>query len=191
MPEDVLEIVACLTAAPGSDGALCAVITLTDGRELKGKFIVPPSRNLSEVLNGTTSFVEFEPLGEHRIFISKSMVGSVAQIDIAPAPSLPNLQQTFTDPFAVLGIPPDADKDEVHGAYISLAKIYHPDRFDPASLPPEVHNYLSAMARRINAAFDEVKATHERAAQIKAAHEGAKARRAEAVFTSVGKSEAR
>ena len=71
-----------------SDGPLYVAITLTDGHELKGKFIVPSGRALSEGLNGATSFIEIEPFGETRIFIAKSSLRSVAQIDIGPAPSL-------------------------------------------------------------------------------------------------------
>jgi hypothetical protein len=145
------------------DGPLCVAITLTDGQELKGKFIVPPGRALSEVLNGPTSFVEFEPFGEPRIFIAKSTLGSVSQINIAQAPSLaPRLrEEAFADPFAVLGLT-TAEKDEVHRAYIELARLYHADRFETVGLPPEVNDYLSAMARRINAAYEAVKVGQEK-----------------------------
>jgi hypothetical protein len=146
------------------DGPLYVAITLTDGREHKGKFIVPPGRPLSEALNGATSFVEFEPFGESRIFIAKSTLGSVAQINIAQAPSLaPRLrEEAFADPFAVLGVTADAEADEVHRAYIELAKLYHPDRFETVGLPPEIKDYVSAMARRINAAYEAVKVGQER-----------------------------
>jgi hypothetical protein len=146
-----------------SDGPLCVAITLTDGHELKGKLIVPPGRPLSEVLNGTISFVEFEPFGEPRIFIAKSTLGSVAQINLAQAPSLaPRLrEEAFADPFAVLGLTIDVKKDEAHRAYIELARLYHPDRFENVGLPPEVNDYLSAMARRINSAYEAVKVRQE------------------------------
>ena len=159
------------------DGPLYVAITLTDGQELKGKLIAPPGRPLSEVLNGATSFVEFEPFGEPRIFIAKSTLGSVAQINLAPAPSLaPRLrEEAFADPLAVLGLTSDVEKDEAHRAYIELAKLYHPDRFEKVGLPPEVNDYLAAMARRINAAYEAVKVKQ---ANVKS--------RAESVFTSEG-----
>ena len=146
------------------DGPLYVAITLTDGQELKGKLIAPPGRPLSEVLNGTTSFVEFEPFGDAKIFIAKSTLGSVGEINLAQAPSLASRlrEEAFADPFAVLGLTIDAEKDEAHRAYIELAKLYHPDRFEKAGLPPEVNDYLSAMARRINAAYEVVKARQEK-----------------------------
>ena len=54
----------------------------------------------------------------------------------------------------MLGVTHNADKDEVHHAYQQLAKIYHPDRYDTFDLPPEVREYLEAMARRVNAAHE-------------------------------------
>ncbi len=148
----------------GGDGPLCVAIRLTDSQELKGKLIVPPGRPLSEVLNGATSFVEFEPFGEPRIFIAKSTLGSVSQINIAQAPSLASQlrEEAFADPFAVLGLTTGAEKDEVHRAYIELARLYHADRFETVGLPPEVNDYLSAMARRINAAYEAVKVQQEK-----------------------------
>ncbi len=45
-----------------------------------------------------------------------------------------------------------ASRDEVRQAYLRLAKAYHPDRYASVELPEEVRDYLSAMARRVNAA---------------------------------------
>ena len=36
------------------------------------------------------------------------------------------------DPFKILGIPPDANKETIKSAYLRLAKLYHPDR-NPSS----------------------------------------------------------
>src|SRR3984893_9727573 len=121
------------------DGPLYVAIALTDGQELKGKLIAPPGRPLSEVLNGATTFVEFEPFGEPKIFIAKSTLGSVGEINLAQSPSLaPRLrEEAFADPFAVFGLTIDAEKDAAHRAYIEIAKLYHPDRFEKAGLPPE------------------------------------------------------
>src|ERR1700730_8029255 len=146
------------------DGPLYVAITLTDGQDLKGKLIAPPGRPLSEVLNGTTSFVEFEPFGSPKVFIAKLTLGSVAEINLAQAPSLAprSREEAFADPFAVLGLTIDAERDAAHRAYIELAKLYHPDRFEKVGLPPEVNDYLSAMARRINAAYEAVKGSQEK-----------------------------
>src|ERR1700730_16055005 len=53
----------------GTNGLGYPEITLDDGRELKGKFNVPQGRSLTDILNGTSSFIEFEPFGGDRLFI--------------------------------------------------------------------------------------------------------------------------
>ena len=40
-----------------AEGPLNVHITLTDGRVLTGKFVVPPGRSLSEVLNSSSAFI--------------------------------------------------------------------------------------------------------------------------------------
>ena len=62
------------------DGPLAVQITLADGRELNGTFIVPPGRTLPEVLNGPMGFIEFEPAGAPRTFIAKSCLQAVTQL---------------------------------------------------------------------------------------------------------------
>jgi DnaJ domain len=138
-------------------------ITLSDGRAINGIVVVPQGRTLSEVLNSTSSFVEFEPAGAPRTFIAKSDVRSISPMNFAPAPSLPPQQSDdVLNPFAVLGVTAEADKEEVHRAYINLAKIYHPDQYAAASLPAEVSDYLSSMARRINIAYEATEAARPR-----------------------------
>jgi hypothetical protein len=137
-------------------------ITLSDGRRLNGNVVVPPGRTLSEVLNTASSFIEFEPAGAPRTFIAKSDVRSVLPLNVAPTPSLPPLLWEDVNPFAVLGVTAEADKEKVHRAYINLEKIYHPDKYATADLPVEVREYLSSMARRINIAYDAVEAARQK-----------------------------
>jgi len=133
-------------------------ITLSDGQELNGNLVVAPGHTLNEILNTVSSFIEFEPAGASRTFIAKSDVRSVLPLNVAPAPSLPPLlSDDVFNPFAVLGVPAEANKEEVHRAYIHLAKIYHPDQYATTGLPAEVCDYLASMARRINAAYEKVK----------------------------------
>jgi hypothetical protein len=64
-----------------AEGPLNVQITLANGRELTGKFLVPPGRALSEVLNNSSAFIEFEPLNAKRIFIAKSALQCVEQLN--------------------------------------------------------------------------------------------------------------
>jgi hypothetical protein len=159
--------------------AVPAEVTLDDHSVLRGKFITPQGRALPDLLNGAIAFVEFEPYGGERRLFAKSSIRSVKIVNVPGTGQLArrhNEIDTF-DPYAVLGIKSGAPFDEVKTAYHRLAKIYHPDRYSAAELPPEVREYLAAMVRRINAAFSALEAPHQMVKK-------STADRAEAVYTS-------
>ncbi|MEW5742597.1 MAG: J domain-containing protein, partial [Myxococcota bacterium] len=56
------------------------------------------------------------------------------------------------DHFAVLGLTPNATRDQVKGAFLSLAKVFHPDR-----LPPT----LPHMAQKMSAVFEAIRGAYE------------------------------
>lgn len=60
-----------------------------------------------------------------------------------------------TDPFAVLGIPRDADGAAIRKAYGALSRQYHPDRV--ASLGPEFIQLAESRMKAINAAYAQVR----------------------------------
>jgi len=149
----------------GPSGPLCVEITLQDGRELNGKLIVSAGRTLADALNGNSAFIEFEPVAGERYFIARSALQSVRALDMPSVPRLSagSVDETF-NPSAILGVDADATPKELHDAFLRLAKIYHPDRHAAQDLPTEVHEYLAAMARRINAAHDALKVAQQRRA---------------------------
>ena len=57
-----------------------------------------------------------------------------------------------------------ASREEIREPYVRLAKSYHPDRYATVALPPEVSNYLAAMARRIDAAHAALEVPQTRSA---------------------------
>ena len=135
--------------------AVPAEVTLDDGRLVKGKFLIATSRSIFEVLNGEGHFLEFETYDGERTLIARSMLKS---IKIIPVPSGSNLKSRVRDsdnfdPHMILGVPTDAPWDEIRSAYLKLSKTYHPDRYATVELPYEVRDYLSAMSRRVNAAY--------------------------------------
>lgn len=158
---------------------VAADVGLEDGRTLKGKFIMSAARGFFDVLNGPGLFLEFEPYAEERIFIAKASIRSIKMIN-APVPqglnSRPKEIDTF-DPYKVLGLEQGAAWDDIRAAYHRLAKAYHPDRYAGVDLPAEVREYVQAMARRVNAAYDALEGPHQ---VVKAAASN----RAEAVYTS-------
>ncbi len=142
---------------------VAAEMELDDGVVLKGKFIISAARAFFEVLNSPSQFLEFEPYGEDRLIVAKS---SIRALKLVSVPNAPNLQTRVRevdvfDPYLILGIAKSAAWDEVREAYVRLAKIYHPDRYESVDLPPEVREYLQAMSRRINAAHAALEQTKE------------------------------
>lgn len=135
--------------------AVAIEAVLDDGRVLKGRVAIPLSRSTAEVLNGSGAFLEFEPFDGERHFIAKSSVRSVKLLNPGKGPNLTVRLKDMDgfDPHTILGLHRSAVWDDVKSAYHRLAKIYHPDRYNNAELPPEVRDYLAAMARRVNAAF--------------------------------------
>ena len=160
-----------------AEGPVTVEITLEDGQKLHGKLVVPSGRTLTEVLNGSLAFVEFQPLDGEPMFIAKMALQCVRPLNVPPAPKLKtgNGDACGFDPAAVLGVALGASREEVREAYLHLAKMYHPDRYAAAELPPEVREYLAAMARRVNAAYDALHGTAQK-----------RAARQEPVFTKPG-----
>lgn len=145
-----------------------AEITLQDGSVHKGKFVIAAARSIYEVLNGETKFLDFETYGGARSLIAKS---TVMAINIVAVPPVNGLKAKLRDgdnfdPYGVLGVADGASWDEVRQAYLSLSKQYHPDLYSSVALPPEVKDYLAAMARRINAAYRAVEAPQQAAKRV-------------------------
>jgi DnaJ domain len=142
-------------------GTTAVVLALTDGRELNGKITMPATRSMVDFLNGQTSFIEFEPYDGDKSFLAKAMIRDVRVLSV-PRPG--NVNQRLRDldgfdPYQILGVERGTSWEETRTAYHSLAKIYHPDRYATAELPDEVVNYLSGMARRVNAAYAALEAS--------------------------------
>ena len=60
------------------------------------------------------------------------------------------------DPYAVLGLAPDASDEEVRRTYRQLVAEHHPDRMAAKGVPPELMSLASRKMATINAAYDQV-----------------------------------
>jgi curved DNA-binding protein CbpA len=69
------------------------------------------------------------------------------------------------DLFKVLGIEPTATKDQVKNAYLSSAKVYHPDRFSSGPLA-ELRGDVEKLFRHINEAYATLYDDNRRAAYV-------------------------
>jgi hypothetical protein len=150
-----------------------AELTLDGGEVLKGRFVIAAARNIFDVLNGDAHFLEFETYQGERSLIARTTIKSVKLVSVSSANHLKGrMRETEAfDPYQVLGVTSDAAFDDIRAAYLRLSKIYHPDRFHGIDLPAEVRDYLSAMVRRINAAYGALEAPVQaarRAAMTKA-----------------------
>jgi hypothetical protein len=153
-------------------------IALADGSVAKGKLLVPMGKTVADALNGSGSFVEFEPYGGERSYLAKSQLASVRPVGVPREHSLQSrlVDVGGFDPCRTLGLGAGATREEVRAAYLAQAKAYHPDRYATAELPAEVRDYLGTMARRINAAYAALDVPERK-----------KAARPEPVFASSGR----
>ncbi len=61
------------------------------------------------------------------------------------------------DPYAILGVAPDADDKAVRAAYRHLVREHHPDRLIAQGLPEEAVAAATDKLARINSAWDRIK----------------------------------
>jgi DnaJ like chaperone protein len=60
------------------------------------------------------------------------------------------------DPYLVLGLAPDADRDEVKRVYRSLVAEHHPDRLIAKGVPEELIDVATARMQAINQAYNKI-----------------------------------
>jgi DnaJ-domain-containing protein 1 len=134
-------------------------IELVDGAKLDLSLISPRALlKMHEVMNREDQFIDVESLSGERFVIAKTAIKMVKPRDI---PQLKELgtrieDKTGFDPYRVLGVKEGDPKEAVHLAYQAMIREYHPDRFAAVQLPKEVNEYVAAMARRVNAAYEMI-----------------------------------
>jgi hypothetical protein len=143
-------------------GAITVEALFEDGTVIVGRLSMPAGRTLMDFLNSPSNYIEFEPLDGQKRIIAKTTLKSAR--GIAP-PKMGTIMQRLRDldgfdPHQILAIDRGASWEDVRTAYHKLAKAYHPDRYATAELPEEVINYLSGMARRVNAAYSALEAAY-------------------------------
>jgi hypothetical protein len=148
-------------------GGVSVEIELDSGATQSGRFAIPVSKTVFDVLNGAGGFIEFEPFEGERRILAKATLRSVRLLSPPKAGELARKLRDIDgfDPHAVLGVKAGSAWEDVRGAYHRLAKSYHPDRYANAELPAEVRDYLAGMARRVNAAYAALEAPHQAARQ--------------------------
>lgn len=138
-------------------------VTLGDGSVIKGRIHVSVTKTLADELNGPSAFLEFDAASGDRTLLAKARIATVTSFEAPRADHLDHsLRQAESfNAHEILGLARGASLEEIKSAYHRLAKAYHPDRFAASELPPEMADYVAAMARRLNLAYamlqDEVR----------------------------------
>ncbi len=149
-------------------------LLLVDGTVLRGAILVSRDKTIRDFFNiQTDPFFDFECSREGTVILAKSSVrrilpeGAQKKKDQASIEALVARQAELerSDPYKLLGVNIGVDAETLRKAYIGKARTYHPDRFADAGLPSEVFDYLNAMARRINTAYEDLGLVVESAAQ--------------------------
>ena len=95
------------------------------------------------------------------MFLARSAIAAIKEFNVPRVDQMTRRKDVLEqfDPYEVLGLRRGADATQIRAAYVTLAKIYHPDRFLRADLPPVVAEYVSAVATRVNLAYSELRMT--------------------------------
>lgn len=150
-------------------GSVSVKITLDDGRELSGKFIISINKSLFDILNAPGGFIEFEAFGGNKEFIAKRSLRAVQLLSVPRGDQIQSRLRSLDgfDPYKVLGVERGADWPDIRQAYLGLARAYHPDRYSTAQLPEEIRSYLATMVQRINAAYGALESQREEVKKIR------------------------
>ena len=133
-------------------------VQLVDGTMLKGTVLVQREKSLKDVFCSAEPFIDFQCSVSGELVLGKAAVASVRPCKQINADQLDRRLKMLekSDAFGVLKVPKTVDREKVRDAYLTLTRIYHPDRYAGAELPVEVVEYLNSMTRRINAAYSEI-----------------------------------
>jgi DnaJ-like protein len=137
---------------------IAATLTLNSGERLDGHAIVNSGGHLRDVLNSSTSFVEFEKRDQAIIYVSKYSIQMAVSSELPRNDQLQRRMRDLNafDPHLVLGVDRNAAPAEIRAAYRSKARAYHPDKLAGVGAPKEVADYMNAMFVRIHAAYKEL-----------------------------------
>lgn len=132
-------------------------VKLVDGSVLRGTMLIQREKTLKEVFSSGDPFIDFDCLINGEIVLSKTGIATIRQLRKAQPDQMERRAKLLdkSDAFAVLKLQKTADLAKVEQAYEALTKSYDPQA--AAGMPPEVVEYMTAMSRRIAAAYGELK----------------------------------
>ncbi len=138
--------------------------------DARGCALIPMGTKLEEVMNDPNPFFMFEDATGDKLLVAKSAVIKMtvsastrtAEESLEDAPPsaaalLDRLKQfSSANPYGVLGISPQADRQTISAAYHRLVRKYHPDRLSGMDLPPEMIEHAQRILTLLNQAHDKI-----------------------------------
>jgi DnaJ domain len=134
------------------------LLVLGNGGRMRGNIMLPRDKTLRDFFNMPDLFIDFDCFEGGELVIAKTSIVSLRRNSLPQADQIDKKLRALdrANPHQILGIGVSATKEEIHKAYLALARSYHPDRFALSNLPPEVAEYLDTMTLRINVAYSEL-----------------------------------
>lgn len=131
------------------------LITLVDGSSIAGNLQKPRTKSMLEFMNYDVAFIEVERKDGSKVEVAKAALRTIEVTDNPRTDQLANEIRKFDnfEPYSILGVPKGATKEQIREAYLRMQRLYHPDRYTGHELPPEVADYIGAVARRVNLAY--------------------------------------
>lgn len=123
-------------------------LQLQDGSVLDGFVFCSQGERVSDVLNDAREFIPFETHTNDIMMLRKSVIASIL------AREVDKKKKSSSDPYAILGVSKDADRNDVKHAYHEKVRLYHPDKLNSLDLPDDMTIYANDMLARINSAYD-------------------------------------
>jgi DnaJ-domain-containing protein 1 len=138
---------------------ILVTILRSDGDELVGNLVLPVMADLVRTMNNEIRYLEFEDLRGNMSLLLKSSIIELRTESLKQKPKLQNTKDANAEPFAMLGLKPDAPWADVRKSYVRMTKLYHPDQYSTVTLPDEVLHYMSEMFSQSNTAYNIIRST--------------------------------
>jgi DnaJ-domain-containing protein 1 len=134
-----------------------ASIEFTDGQRIEAALVMSrQNMKIMDLLNRGSDFIEIQMPDGETVNLARTAIRSIKSREVPKVKDLAaNLNDKGRfDPHAILRVPQSADADAIRHSYLALVREYHPDSYASVPLPAEVAEYLTAMLKRINAAYN-------------------------------------
>ncbi len=127
-----------------------------EGEELVYMFVSPVER-ISDTLNDDRDFLPFERPDGSVMMVAKTQIRK-----LTPMETVGNSESH--DPYAMLGIEPNASDAAVKEAYHRAVSAVHPDRVHTLGLPAEFLEMATRRAALLNDAYRKIRKARKEAA---------------------------